>query len=198
MVDKTAEGNRFNCWLLLYAAAATFVVFISIAAGTLAPDISLILYIFVVVPVISLSLLVAAFRKKRRQRLSILSMLAICWAISAALVGNYSAVRTTVRWLVWSHRYKAEVLAQPAPANGELKHSEWDGWGWAGMDTTVYLAFDPTDSLSAAAKSHSPGKFSGIPCKVFSIRRLENHWYSVQLYTNEFWGRCNEGGASER
>lgn len=50
------------------------------------------------------------------------------------------------RWQVWSRSYKAEVLAQPNSAIEELKHIEWDGWGWAGMGTTVYLVFDPTDS----------------------------------------------------
>jgi hypothetical protein len=38
---------------------------------------------------------------------------------------------------------KRKVLAQPASANGEFRHVEWDGWGWAGQDTTVYLVFDP-------------------------------------------------------
>ena len=92
------------------------------------------------------------------------------------------------KWLAKSQNYKSEVLAQPT-AIGELKHIEWDGWGWAGQDTTVYLVFDPTDSLSVAAKRQLPGKFSGLPCEVFLVRRLENHWYTVQFYTNEFWGR---------
>jgi hypothetical protein len=94
-----------------------------------------------------------------------------------------------VRWLVRSRSYKTEVLAQPNSANEELKHIEWDGWGWAGMDTTVYLVFDPTDSLSQAASNHQPGKYSGIPCKVFLVRRLESHWYTVWFYTNYEWGR---------
>jgi len=72
-----------------------------------------------------------------------------------------------------------------------LKHIEWDGWGWGGQDTTVYLVFDPTNSLSAAAKVGQPGKFSGIPCEVFLVHRLESQWYTVQFYTNEFWGRRN-------
>jgi hypothetical protein len=93
------------------------------------------------------------------------------------------------RWLVWSRSYKAAVLAQPYSANEELRHIEWDYWGWAGMDTTVYLVFDPTDSLSQAASSRQPGKYSGIPCKVFLVRRLENHWYTVWFYTNYVWGQ---------
>jgi hypothetical protein len=93
------------------------------------------------------------------------------------------------RWMLWSHSYKAEVLAQPNSANEELKHIEWDGWGWAGMDTTVYLVFDPTDALSQAASSRQPGKYSGIPCEVFLVRRLESRWYTVWFYTNYEWGQ---------
>jgi hypothetical protein len=114
--------------------------------------------------------------------------IATCFA--AALLTFVGCQRSSdaSRWLAKSQDYKSEVLAQPA-AIGELKHIEWDGWGWAGQDTTVYLVFDPTDSLSAAAKSQRPGKFSSLPCEVFLVRRMEDHWYTVQFYTNEFWGR---------
>jgi hypothetical protein len=30
---------------------------------------------------------------------------------------------------------------------------EWDGWGWGGQDFSVFLVFDPADSLSGPAKS---------------------------------------------
>jgi len=89
-----------------------------------------------------------------------------------------------------AHHYKAEVLVQPI-AKGQLKHIEWDGWGMAGQDTTVYLVFDPTNSLSSAAVSKRSGKFNGLPCEVFQVRRLENEWYTVQFYTNESWGKTN-------
>jgi hypothetical protein len=82
-------------------------------------------------------------------------------------------------------------LAQPQPTHGELKHVEWDGWGWGGQDTTVYLVFDPADLLSQAASSHHPGKYNGIPCEVFLVRRLESQWYTVQFYTDEWWGQRN-------
>jgi hypothetical protein len=72
-----------------------------------------------------------------------------------------------------------------------LRHIEWDGWGWAGMDTTVFLVFDPADSLSTAAKSHQPGKYNGLPCEVSRVRRLRSHWYNVQFYTDEYWDRRN-------
>jgi hypothetical protein len=129
------------------------------------PDISLIhIYIFAVAPLISVVLLNSAIRKERRQRLSVLSMLAIYGAISVGLVANYSAVRTAARWFVWSHDYKVQVLAQPASAKEDLKHIDWDGWGMFAQNTYVFLVFDPTASLSVAAMTHQPGKFNGIPC----------------------------------
>ena len=99
---------------------------------------------------------------------------------------GYPQTINYARWLMWSRSYKAEVLAQPKSANEELKHIEWDGWGWAGMDTTVYLVFDPTDSLSRA-EGHHPGKYNGIPCKVPFVKRLEDKWYTVQFYTDQQW-----------
>jgi hypothetical protein len=96
----------------------------------------------------------------------------------------------TARWSARSRGYKSEVLKAPT-AVAELKHIEWDGWGWVGQDTTVYLVFDPTDSLSAVANKERPGKLKGIPCEVFVVRPLERQWYTVQFYTNEFWGRRN-------
>ena len=86
--------------------------------------------------------------------------------------------------------YKAEFLAQSS-VSGQLKHIEWDGWGGTAVgDWTVYLVFDPTDSLSAAARSRASGKFSGIPGDVDEVRRLESHWYSVTLAMNEWWEQC--------
>jgi uncharacterized iron-regulated membrane protein len=110
---------------------------------------------------------------------------------TAAIAWNIFSLRTATKWFMRSQRYKSEVLAQSGGTAGELKHIEWDGWGWAGQDTTVYLVFDSTDSLSMAAANHAPGKFNGIPCEVAQVRQLESHWYTVQFYTNEFWGRRN-------
>jgi len=124
---------------------------------------------------------------------AVLKKVAVSTAVVAILVillWNYSTVRTIARWSLWSREYKSSVMAQSTTENGELKHIEWDGWGWGGQDTTVYLVFDPTDSLSAA-RSNQPGKFRGIPCEVPSVRRMERHWYTVQFYTNESWENCN-------
>lgn len=194
MVEKTGNGDRLDWRPPLYAVLGTFIAFV--LAAFCERDLSVILYIVVVAPIISVILLNDAIRKRGRERLSILSIMAIYWAISAAVIGNYSAVRDSARWLVWSHDYRGKVLAQPASANGEFKHIEWDGWGWAGIDTTVFLVFDPSDSLSAAAKSHKPGKYSGIPCEVFRVRRLQSNWYAVQFYTEEYWDGPNGRGCT--
>jgi hypothetical protein len=149
-------------------------------------------------PIISLILLViavvlASFRQ-RLQSLSIFSMVVVYCAVSWLLFKNSAAIHTASRWMLESKSYKAQVLAQPNSINGELKHIEWDGWGWGGNDTTVYLVFDPKDSLAAVAKSHSSGKFPGIPCEVPSVRRMEKHWYSVVFYTDTVWNDCGLAG----
>jgi energy-coupling factor transporter transmembrane protein EcfT len=189
---ETDNGNkRFNWRLPLYTAVLTIaicfldalvesdgLVYVLIAA--------LVSLLFLVV------LLIAAIAKKLRLCMVLLSMLLVFWVVSFATFKNYYAIRNNARWSLWSHRYTAEVLARPEPENGELKHVEWDGWGFAGAgDTNVYLVFDPTDSLSAAAKSHQPGKFNGIPCKVPLVSRLENRWYAVRFYTDERWGKAH-------
>ena len=67
----------------------------------------------------------------------------------------------SARWLLDSRKYKREVLLEPTGLNGKLKHIEWDGWGWGGNDTTVYLVFDPDNALARAAASGSAGKYPG-------------------------------------
>jgi hypothetical protein len=188
-----SDGNRVDWRLPLYAVLGALVLF-SIGPS----DWSVVLYLFIVA-IVSIFLLNDAIAKRRRRSLL---ALVIFWAVSAVLVKNYSAIRDECRWLVWSHGYKAKVLAQRNSATGELKHIEWDGWGFPGAGAcTVYLVFDPTDALSAAARSHRPGKFGGLPCEVPLVRRLESHWYAVRFYTDQWWGRrnaldCGSGSAS--
>jgi hypothetical protein len=112
--------------------------------------------------------------------------------ITAVVAWQFYSIRSATKWFMYSQRYKSEVLAQSGGTAGELQHIEWDGWGFPGAgDTTVYLVYDPTDSLSAAAKGHQPGKFVGIPCMVPLVSRLESQWYTVRFYTDEWWGRHN-------
>lgn len=197
MVDKTTEAKWFNWRLPVYATLVALAIFIAIEICPL--DTSLFLYLFVVAPVLvvtSIYLLAAAAVSKNRPRyLRLMPTLFIFWATSTSFfvygIKHPMAIRSVARWLVSASDYKEKVLAQPADPNGDLKHIEWDGWGMFGMDTTAFLVFDPSDALSAAAKSHQSGKFNGIPCEVYQVRRLESHWYTVVLFTGEDWGNCN-------
>ena len=191
MVDKADQEHRFNWRLPLAALLSTPLIFLIVAIF----QSESLVYLFFMVPIISVVLIVfavySAIARKKLRSVSILSMLAIFWVLSVPLFKNYLAVRSAARWLIWSDDYKARVVAQPAPANGDLKHLDWDGWGWGGENTEVYLVFDPTDSLSAAARSHQPGKFNGLPCKVDRVLRLERNWYAAQFYTGTDWDHCN-------
>jgi hypothetical protein len=155
-------------------------------------DIGAFLWMAAISAIVGLILLVVIFRTIRRQRIAALLMLVVFFAASWLLFRVSDEVRTAGRWFLQSGRYKAEILAQHEPKNGELKHAEWDGWGFGGVgDTVVYVVFDPDDSLAVAAKSHSPGKYSGIPCQVPKVRCLESHWYTVLFYTDTDWGHCS-------
>jgi hypothetical protein len=154
------------------------------------------LYLLIVLPFFCLSaillLIVAAIRTKWRRCLSILLTALAVLAVSGALIRKEDVLRPFLRWLFWSRTYKAELLKAPESPNGELRHIEWDSWGWGPIGPTrVYLVFDQSDSLSAAAKSNQPGRFRSIPCKVSSVQRLERNWYAVTFYTEESWGKVN-------
>ena len=187
MSEKIA--NRLNWWLPFYGSLGAAIVLLP--KMILGNEIGTFLGTAVIAAIVGLVLLVVLFRTIRRQSMAALSMVAVFGAASWLLFRVSDDVRTTGRWFIQSGRYKTEILAQPNSTNGELKHAEWDGWGFAGAgDTVVYLVFDPNDSLAAAAKSHSPGKYSGIPCEVPNVRRLENHWYTVLFYTDTDWNHC--------
>jgi hypothetical protein len=97
-----------------------------------------------------------------------------------------------VKWLGWSREYKKQVLEQPTPKNGDFKHIEWDGSGFAGVaNNTAYLVFGPHDSLSTTAKDHLPLEVGGKSCDVWDIRRLERGWYAILFYTDQNWNDCN-------
>lgn len=112
----------------------------------------------------------------------------VCAFLLAALF--HDPWRSRARWLFESEEYKAEVLAQRTGSEAELQHVEWEGWGWAGQNTVVYLVLDPKNALAQAAHAERPGKYPGIPCEVASVRRLASQWYAVQFYTNSDWRHC--------
>jgi hypothetical protein len=153
------------------------------------------LYVLLIFPVVCfigfLWLLAAAIRKKPWQSLSVLLALVGLVAVSWSLGRNEDTLRPFLRWLLRSRQYKAELMSQPEPARGELKHFVWDtsGFVFSGFNVT-YLVFDPSDLLADAARRKAPGRVDGIPCKVFRVSRLEKQWYAVRFYTEQDWNNC--------
>ena len=136
------------------------------------------------------ALLLFAFgiAKKGRQRFIAFLVVVVYVFVPILLLSNYSLVRDHVRWLLLSESYKAKVLAQPS--NEQLKHAEWDVWGFpASGDTTVFLVFDPTDSLARESEALPPVNARGLPCEVVRVRRLDRQWYAVLFYTDTYWGQ---------
>jgi Transposase len=82
-------------------------------------------------------LLVRAVLNTGRRRVATVLALAVYGLVQTLLQMHYMLTRDPVRWAVLSGVYRARVLAQPVPANGQFRHVEWDGWGFAGADTTV-------------------------------------------------------------
>jgi hypothetical protein len=126
----------------------------------------------------------------RRGRVVATAAVVVLGLVAAAAIWMYEPARTEIRWLLFSREYKARVMAQPASADGELRHAEWDMSGMVGMETAMYLVYDPADSLAVAASSGGEGKFAGIPCKVPRVKRMERGWYLVTAYTAQYWGVC--------
>lgn len=121
----------------------------------------------------------------RLHPLSILATLVILWVIPTSLIfyerERPVALHERARWLAGANEYKGKVLAQPT-SNGEFRHIEWDEAGLAGVaNRTVYLVFDPSDTLWAAVNSRRRDLFKNNPCEVRFTQRLESHWYSVVL-----------------
>jgi hypothetical protein len=192
MVEKTAREGWLNwLWPVCVSAGACITL---LSLFVYVPDAAL-LYVFLIAPPVGLVclalIMVAIIRKRPRQITTIVVTLVAFLTVSGALIKFDDTLRPTLRWLLWSHRFKAELLAQSDSANGELRHLAWDRWGFAPVgNNTDYLVFDPSDSLANAAKANAPGRFSGIPCEVPRVLRLEKQWYSVPFYTDEEWSNC--------
>jgi hypothetical protein len=180
----------FNWRPSLYAAILALAVYLPLMlseAFDLATGVYLVGLLPVLTLLIALILGIVWFSTKRAPGKSILLMIVVYWAVTAALYMNSESLRAELKWFWGAKEFKSQVLANPGKSPGELRHAKWDSWGMFGMDTKVYLVFDPTDSLSLPAARHSNGKIQGIPSVVASVRRLESHWYSVQLYAGSVW-----------
>jgi hypothetical protein len=192
MDDKTTQPDRFLWRSPVLALVVALVLFVPLIIS--GDPLLQIAYFFLAVPVIGFFILIAAIVKKGRRRAALLLALVVFSAVSWSLFRFRTTARLhpIARWLLWSKDYKAQVLAQPEPSTGILKHIEWEAWGFPGAgNTTIYLVFDPTDSLSTPAKTHSSGKFSGLPCEVPEVRRMESQYYAVMFYTDSDWSHCN-------
>jgi hypothetical protein len=116
------------------------------------------------------------------------------FALDSVLGGGpqTSPLREKLTWAMHSNSYKAAVLATRQPPAGQLRHVEWDGWGWAGMDTLVYLVYDPANALAGAAQRKATEKLPGLPCPVWNVQEMEPQWYSVRFYTDTYWDSCRK------
>lgn len=153
--------------------------------------------LFIVIPTVCLALLIviliASVRKRKRLQLSAAIAFAAVIVISFAVLRLSDPIRESLRWFLWSNSFKAQLKASSDSKPGQLKHMEWEATGFGGVaNNTIYLVFDPTDVLAPAAQNGSPGKFTGLPCEVLKVRRLERQWYSVRFYTDEAWGERNQ------
>ncbi len=180
----------------LGAGGAWLAIWLALIIGGL--DVFIFVGVLILVPAMlltSVALAVYAAFRKRSQLLPIAAMLAFFWAVPACFYWydhEYPfALRESARWLVSASEYKQQALAQPAPSNGGLRHIEWDGSGFAGVaNNTVYLVFDPTDRLSSAVTTRVLEKSDGVYCHVWSVHRLESHWYWVLYFTDQDWENC--------
>jgi hypothetical protein len=165
----------------------------SLVAILFTSDIGTLLYL-VGVAILGALLLGIAFRRGRQRRIRSVAAIVAFLIVTAGVVFTQWRIRPHLLWLVWSNRYKSEVLANPAAGNGEFRHAEWDGDGWGSGPTgdwMGYVVYDPLDSLPAATKETVPAVYKGIPCKVILVRRLEKQWYSVVLDMNQSWDKMH-------
>lgn len=183
-MQQTTDYHMFARRMVNCVVASLVLIVLSLAFAS--SDLGAVLC-FGIALVSVLALLVVGVVKKGRQRLAALFVVMAYVFAAMLLMSSYSSVRDHVRWFFLSGGYKAKVLAQPP--SEELKHAEWDGWGFAGADTTVFLVSDPTDSLAGATEALPPVKARGLPCEVVRVRRLDRRWYAVLFYTDTYWGQ---------
>ena len=187
--------NRSRLLAVVFSAAVALIA--SLVAIVFTSDIGTLLYLIGIAILSTLLLGIAiALRRGRQQRLTSVAAFGVFLFVTVGVLISQRQIRPHLLWLVWSNRYKSEVLANSAAANGEFKHVEWDGDGWgsgATGDWMGYVVFNPSDSLSAATMTNFPTQYEGMPCKVVLVRRLENQWYSVVLDMNQFWDKMHPG-----
>jgi hypothetical protein len=150
------------------------------------------LLFFGIIPSLLATLVLLAYRKKGRHRRDIAILLMLSFGLAWLIGRDFLEARTIARWMRYSTTYKARTFAHAVTPGGYLKHSEWDGWGFPGAGNTVmYVVFDANDTLSAQVHGKTSGPFTGIPCPVADIKRMEDQWYIVLFYTGSDWNHCS-------
>jgi hypothetical protein len=176
---------------------ATVGLLVLVALTFCQPDTSLLLMVFVVAPalvVMSIAWPIYVAARDRRQLPRVALTLGMLWAMSAAVFlynrNHPFALWEAARWSAWSHQYKKEVLAQPSSSNGNLKHIEWDGTGFAGVaNNTVYLVFGTRSGTTANLKggtANGKGRiarrgFEPVFRELSSALRYASLWLQLQV-----------------
>ena len=124
-----------------------------------------------------------------------LAVFALLGVALYVLVSFNEPISSRIKWALSSKSYEQKLSALPNASPGQLKHVEWDGWGWPGAgNTVVYLAYDPSNALRQAAISQRPGKYPGLPCDVYVVHEMQSDYYTVQFYTDTDWQQCTSSG----
>ncbi len=189
--NRQSVKVRLRWKLLLCAALASSAIYLPIIiSGSEGWELTYWFCLLVIGLGSSATALILALTGKWRNGLLLLGMAAACILISFLLLWKSFIVRTYIRWAFHADSYKKEVLAQHDLKPGDLQHVEWDGWGWAGQDTAVYLVHDPQDRIRYAVQGKQGIKAENLSCEVSQVHRLEQRWYAVVFFTDTRWDNC--------
>jgi hypothetical protein len=149
--------------LVLVGLSAAVALIASLGVIVFTNDMFTLLYlvaVFIVAVIVGVLALLLAITVRRGRKNTMMAGAAFgaFLIITSVSIVNQGHIRPHLLWLIFSQRYKSEVLATAA-RDGEFKHVEWDGDGWgsgATGDWMGYVVFDPSDYLSAGTKSSVP------------------------------------------
>src|SRR5438874_7711584 len=112
-VPPTARQHRFNWRVPLFGAIISSLIGLRFLVYENDVDFFF-TYVLILGPLATyVALLIFAIRKTRQQRITTTITWLAYVAATVLLFMNYGRLRPTLRWWLWSQRYKAAVLAQP-------------------------------------------------------------------------------------
>ena len=147
------------------------------------------LYILVLAPLVVVIWAIVGLVRRTRQVW--LTLLVFCIVTVTSLKATDYFFRVHGRWLFLATSSKKQLLAQPLPPDGELRHLDWDGWGMFAQDTEVYLVNDPANATMRFNRTQNGLRAKGVPCSFWKAYRLEPHWYAVVFFTSTGWDECS-------